>query len=171
MNTFLDISYDDTGKIYPITLDPNTGNLFPAAGNNSPIDGEHGIYAAAQSWASITGAANANTLQPTVASGQAGFLNDDGTNFTYMIRTAYCYDTSGIGAGNQADVASTTLYGTGAAELDNHGQNLVMVDFNPATTTAALITTDYASTTVDGGTGYENTAISSNVTYAFKLKC
>ena len=165
VNTFLDISYDDTGKIYPITLDPNTGNLFPAAGANSPVDGSFNANNG-DTWANLRARANSNVVSITPTSDQAAFISDNGTNFTNFIRFGYAYDTSSIGAGNQADSASTTLYGTGGVETNNHGDELSVVDWNPATTTATLITTDWVTTNTDGATGFETTKIAADVTYA-----
>ena len=119
--------------------------FYPAAGNNSPIDGYGGPYSASgAAWATLRSAAGSATILNSTGSDiNTGVFSDNDTNLWAVVyRGAVLFDISSLEATEITDVA---LDLRGGALKSNNGGNpeMAIVSSNPAANNA-LAGTDFS---------------------------
>lgn len=115
------------------------------------VDGDI-LQSTSASWATIRGAANGNTANPSGPSIDVRFRASTVTNeWDRMDRGITLFDTSSINDGDTIDSATYSIKGANA--INNFSQSVVMVDSTPASNTN-IVVGDYAQVgTAEQATG------------------
>ena len=124
-----------------------TGDLFPAAGTNEPVDGMIRRSGVDQTWAAIIAGAGTSNF-PSLTGDAAMLIDASGTSnqWAEIRRGIFLWDTSVIGAGATVDSgtmshASADVGGTKADAL-SQTPNIAIVASTPGST-SNLANTDY----------------------------
>lgn len=149
--------------------------FYPAAGANSPVDGEVFRSGVNQTFATIQ-STTGNGASVVVTDGNIVRLQCSTTSnqFSNLTRSVFCFDTSVIGSGGTISAATISFYGTSSFD-DMAGSNpsLNIVSANPSNTNnltsadytfAKFGTTVYASVgqASFSTSGYNDMALDSN---------
>lgn len=109
------------------------GPVYPAAGANSPVDGEVNVIGKDEAFATLR-AESGSAAGPTAAQSNIGIRSSTTSNqFSQMYRFVSLFDTSTLTSNASISDAVYSVYGNGKA--NNLGSlNLAMIASNPANT-------------------------------------
>ena len=136
------------------------GPFYPAAGANSPVDGDLGQEGMNAIWNSVArGAGNTSrdTVSPMVLSAIVASLDDP--NWEAVHRAIILFDISSIAGTISA--ATLSLYGTSATDVGNWDYGVNIYESNPASNNA-LVDADFGNFT--GTTPFSTTILVDNWT-------
>jgi hypothetical protein len=134
----------------------STGNLYPAAGANSPVDGYCFRGSVNETFANIR--AGVGTGAEASAGEDNMYLNATSTTnqYSHMRRFIFCFDTSSIGANKEINSATCSIWGTG--KTNGNGSSDFHLASASLNSTSNIIAGDYQTcgTTSFGYVTYAN---------------
>lgn len=135
-----------------------TDTYYPAAGANSPVDGnlgrtstENGGGPSTGTWADIRGGTSANIVDSVSATQNAAQLYDGeagSAKWDAMTRSIFGFDTSAIGDTDTIDSATLSFYGS--ASTDGLAGAAVVVDRSVPNSSSGLAAGDFDVSRWDG---------------------
>ena len=114
-----------------------TDTFNPAAGTNTPVDGDVWWNNTDSLWAGMQGATAGNYVQTTSTSMYVCYLKASGAGspyWSYLIRSFTLFDTSSLTASAEISSAVESLYLSSADNDPNMGQSVYLVTTTPANT-------------------------------------
>lgn len=130
--------------VFPVETD-TTSTFYPAAGENSPVDGDL-VYTSATGvgkWAEAHDATDGNNGTRDTGTSFVCQSTENGGGDVEIGRFWDLFDTSSIGAGQTISAATLSWYVTSTLDQDNDGTDLINVYTTTPASNSTIVDADY----------------------------
>jgi len=154
-------------KIVVGKLGKTTTTVYPAAGANSPVDGQLNSPLGASTWQTLRDATTASFDGEDLAMFPITYLRTSGTTPNLMVRGVVMFDTSSIPDADVIDSATLSLYISSISNADGHGGMSAAIVSLTSSSNSTLAASDYNITNF-GSRVAADTAMTSYVLNEYK---